>query len=155
MVAFQAAAESRNLETRQRVSELRFQAPLDNADLATQVASLQQKLEDQAETQRMLAAQLGEIAEHCYAMERNPESKVEVPTYPVLPSERPWYERETRLLGEEDNFDPLPVFRQHRYILGAFPEPSQERSDWYSERESRPRILQLPTEMGKEKSKTH
>ena len=62
MVVFQAAAESRNLETRQRLSELRFQATLDSADLATQVANLQQKLEDQAETQRMLAAQLGEMA---------------------------------------------------------------------------------------------
>ena len=53
---------------------------------------------------------------------------MEFPTNPVLPSESPWYERETRLLGEEDNFDPLPVFRQQRYISGAFPEPSQERS---------------------------
>ena len=93
MIAFQAAAESRNLETRQRVSELRFQAPLDNADLATQVANLQQKLEDQAKTQSMLAAKMGEMAEHCYAVERNPEPKVEIPTYPVLSSERPWYER--------------------------------------------------------------
>ena len=135
------------------MSELRFQAALDNADLSTQVASLKQKLEDQIKTQSMLAAQLGELAEHCYATERAPEPKVEVSTYPVLPSERPWYEREIRLLGEEDNFDPLLVFRQHRYLSGVFPEPSQERSDWYSERESRPRILQLPTEMGKEKTK--
>ena len=153
MVAFQAAGESRNLETRQRLSELRFQAPLDNADLAAQVASLQQKMEDQIKTQNMLAARMGDMADHCYAMERNPESKVEVPTYPVLSSERPWYERVTRILGEEDNFDPLPVFRQHRYISGAFPKPRQERSEWYPEGESRPRILHLPTEMGKDKEK--
>ena len=60
----------------------------------------------------MLAAQLGEMAEHCYAMEKNSEPKVEIPTYLVLPVERPWYERETILLRDEDNFDPLPVFQQ-------------------------------------------
>ena len=66
------------------MSELCYQAPLDNADLAAQVAGLQQKLEDQATTQNMLAAQLGEMAEHCSALEKNPEPKVEVPTFPVF-----------------------------------------------------------------------
>ena len=107
----QTDGERRHLEVRQHVSELCYQAPLDNADLAAQVAGLQQKLEDQAKTQNMLATQLGEMAEHCYALEKNSELKVEIPTYPVLPSERPWYERETILLREEDYFDPLPVFR--------------------------------------------
>ena len=110
MVVLQTEGDHRNLEIRQHVSELRYQAPLDNADLAAQVASLQQKLEDQAKTQNMLAIQLGEMAEHCYAVERDPEPKMEFPTNSVLSSERPWYERETHLLGEEDNFDPLPVF---------------------------------------------
>ena len=126
------------METRRRVSELRFQAPSDNADLVAQVASMQQKLEDQAITQNMLAIRLGEMAGHCYAVERNPEPKKEFPTNLVLSSERPWHERETRLLGEEDNFDPLPVFWQYRYNSGAVPEPRQERSEWYPEREARP-----------------
>ena len=152
-VALQTEGDRRNLEIRQHVSELRYQVPLDNADLATQVASLQQQLEHQAKTQNMLALQLGEMAEHCYAEERNPESKMEFPTNPVLPSECPWYEREIHLLGEEDNLNPLPVFRQHRYISGALPESSQERFEWYPEVESRPRILHLPIEMGKEKEK--
>ena len=91
------------------------------------MASLQQKLENQAKTQNMLAIQLGEMAEHCYAVEQDQEPKIEFPTNPVLPSERPWYEREIRLLGEEDNLDPLPVFRHPRYIYEALPESSQER----------------------------
>ena len=99
----------------------------------------------------MVAAQLGEMAEQFFVLERNQEPKVEIPTYPVLPSERPWYERESRLLREEDNFDPLPVFRQQPHILGAFPEPRQERSEWYQQGEPRQRILQLPTKMGKDK----
>ena len=72
MVVLQAEGDRRNLEIRQHVSELRYQAPLDYADLAAQVASLQQQLEDQAKPQNMLALQLGEMAEHCYAVERNP-----------------------------------------------------------------------------------
>ena len=91
IVAFQTDGERQHLEVRQYVSELCYQAPLDNADLAAQVAHLQQKPKDQAKTQNMLAAQLGKMAEHCYALGKIQESKVEVPTYLVLPSERPWY----------------------------------------------------------------
>ena len=78
---------------------------------------------------------------------------MEFHTNTVWPSERPWYEQETHLLGEEDNVDPLPVFWQQRNHLGAFPELSQERCEWNSEREPRPRISHLPTEMGKDKEK--
>ena len=46
IVAFQTDGERRNLEIRQHVSELRYQAPLDKDDLAAQVASLQEKPED-------------------------------------------------------------------------------------------------------------
>ena len=77
----------------------------------------------------MLAIQLGEMAEHCYAVERDPETGMEFPTNPVLSSENPWYERETHYVGAEDKFDPLPVCRQQINLLGAFPKLSQERSE--------------------------
>ena len=97
IVAFQTDGEHRHLEIRQHVSELCYQASLDNADLAAQVAGLQQKLKGQTKPQNTLAAQFGEMAEQYYALEKNQEPNVDVPTNLALPSGRLWYERETQL----------------------------------------------------------
>ena len=92
--AFQPDGERRHLENQQHVYELCYQAPLDNADLAAQVVGLHQKLEDQTQTQNMLATRMREMAQHFDALEKNQEPKVEVPSLPVFPSDRRWYERE-------------------------------------------------------------
>ena len=94
MVEYQPDGERQNLETRQHVSELRYQSLLDNADLVTQVDGLKQTLEDQAKTQNFLSAGMEQLAEQLYQMEKNQLSHAEEPVPPSLPLESPWYERE-------------------------------------------------------------
>ena len=92
------------------------------------MTNLRQRLEEQSKSQIVLSAGMAQLAKRVYELKTIPVLRLGGPVASSLLLERPWYEREIRVLGEEENLPSLPVFRPPPPFARGLPEPSQEQT---------------------------